>query len=91
MDIKNVERSQLLTQLDAKQHDPGHCTKIIAGHCTNSNLSTKVTVRIPIDKQVSVSTLLITPNFKTEMLLFTTEILKTNSLLFLHNNSLFVS
>ena len=29
-----------LTQLDAKQHDPFHYTKIIAGDYTNSNLST---------------------------------------------------
>ena len=29
-----------LTQLDAKQRNPGHYTKIIAGDYTNSNLST---------------------------------------------------
>ena len=29
-----------LTQLDAKQHDPGHYTKIMVGDYTNSNLPT---------------------------------------------------
>ena len=48
-------------QLDAKQHDPGHYAKIIAGHCTNSKLS----VLIPIDKQLRVSPLLFIPNSKT--------------------------
>ena len=42
-----------------------------------------MTVRISIDKPLMVSTLLITPNLKTEILLFTSGIVKTNSLHFL--------
>ena len=40
--VQGSTLSQLnaLTQLDAKQRDPGDYTKIIAGDYTNSNLST---------------------------------------------------
>ena len=51
----------------------------------------QVTVQISIDKQLRVSPLLIVQNLKTKILLFTSEIFKTNSLSFLKNNSKFVS
>ena len=48
-----------------------------------------MTVRIPIDKQLRVSSLLFTPDLKTKILLLTSEILKTKSHL-LKSNTLFV-
>ena len=66
---KNIEGSPLLqwnvlTQLDAKQCNPGHCTKITAGTVHISTCLPQMTIRIPIDKQLRVSKLSITPNFK---------------------------
>ena len=37
--MSTLSQLNAFTQLDAKQRDPGDCTKIIAGDYTNSNLS----------------------------------------------------
>ena len=76
-----------LTQLGAKQHDPGDYTKIIAGDYTNSSLST-ASDYTNINRYIAEGfTTFNYPNLETKILLFTSEIFKTKSLSFLKNNS----